>query len=214
MSNPWLTIPLEDYEGHMAMPDVGQAKMLANEFEGLLKTYAPTSAALIGCAGGNGFEEAAKTGLTRLVGLDINPTYIADAKARYAGRMIGLELYCADIEGDIPALRPVHMVYAALVFEYVDLAKALKNLRGLCLSNGIFAALLQLPKEGGPSVSPSPFVTLKELSSIMRLVPPNDLRKVAEGLGFGFLSEKLITLESGKQFSLLTFKLFDQPLAE
>ena len=52
MSNPWLTIPLEDYEGHMAMPDVGQAKMLANEFEELLKIYAPTSAALIGCAGG------------------------------------------------------------------------------------------------------------------------------------------------------------------
>jgi hypothetical protein len=211
MNNPWLTIPLEDYEGHMAMPDVGQAKMLANEFEELLKTYAPTSAALIGCAGGNGFEEAAKTGLTRLVGLDINPTYIANAKARYAGRMIGLELYCADIEGDVPALRPVHMVYAALVFEYVDLAKALKNLRGLCLSNGILAALLQLPKEGAPSVSPSPFVTLKELSSIMRLVPPNEFRKVAEGLGFGFLSEKLITLESGKQFSLLIFKLFDQP---
>ena len=128
--------------------------------------------------------------------------------------MIGLELYCADIEGDIPALRPVHMVYAALVFEYVDLAKALKNLRGLCLSNGILAALLQLPKEGAASVSPSPFVTLKELSSIMRLVPPNDFRKVAEGLGFGFLSGKLITLESGKQFSLLIFKLLDQSLTE
>ncbi|HEX9200974.1 MAG TPA: hypothetical protein VF865_15545 [Acidobacteriaceae bacterium] len=80
MNNPWLTIPLEDYEGHMAMPDVGQAKMLANEFEELLKTYAPTSAALIGCAGGNGFEEAAKTGLTRLVGLDINPTYITELR--------------------------------------------------------------------------------------------------------------------------------------
>jgi hypothetical protein len=48
MNNPWLTIPLEDYEGHMAMPDVGQAKMLANEFEELLKTYVPTSAALCG----------------------------------------------------------------------------------------------------------------------------------------------------------------------
>ena len=134
MNNPWLTIPLEDYEGHMAMPDVGQAKMLANEFEALLKIYAPPSAALIGCAGGNGFEEAAKAGVTRLVGLDINPTYIADAKARYAGRMMGLELYCADIEGDMPELRPVHIVYGALVFEYVDTAKALKNLRAFaCL---------------------------------------------------------------------------------
>jgi SAM-dependent methyltransferase len=207
MSNPWLTIPLEDYEGHMALPDVGQAKMLVNEFEELLKTYAPTSAAIIGCAGGNGFEEAAKAGVTRLVGLDINPSYIADAEARYAGRMTGLELYCADIEGNTPDLPPVDLVYGALVFEYVDIAKALKNLRGICLPDGILAALLQLPKEGAASVSLSPFVTLKELGSTMRLVPPDDLRKVAERLGFSFLSQKLITLESGKQFSLQLFKL-------
>lgn len=146
MINPWLTIPLEDYEGHMAMPGVGQAKMLVNEFEELLKIHSPGSAAVIGCAGGNGFEEAAKAGVTRLVGLDINPTYIADAKARYAGRMPGLELYCADIEGDMPELRPVDLIYGALVFEYVDIAKALKNLRGICLPHGILAALLQLPR--------------------------------------------------------------------
>ncbi len=206
MINPWLTIPLEDHEGHMALPYVGQAKMLVNEFEELLKTYAPTSAAVIGCAGGNGFEEAAKAGVARLVGLDINPSYIADAKARYAGRMTGLELYCADIAGDAPELRPVDLIYGALVFEYVDIAKALKNLRGICLPGGILAALLQLPKEGVANVSPSPFVTLKDLGSIMRLVPPNDFRKIAEGLGFGFLSQKLITLESGKQFSLQIFK--------
>ena len=29
MSNPWLSIPLEDYEGHMSLPAVGQAQMLA-----------------------------------------------------------------------------------------------------------------------------------------------------------------------------------------
>jgi SAM-dependent methyltransferase len=148
-------IPLEDYEGHMAMPDVGQARMLASELEDLLKAYAPPSAALIGCAGGNGFEEAAKARVTRLVGLDINPTYIADARTRYADRISGLELYCADIERDMPKVEPVHMVYGALVFEYVDVAKALKNLRGFCLPDGILAALLQLPKEGAASVSPS-----------------------------------------------------------
>ena len=28
LSSPWLTIPLEDYEAHMALPAVGQAQML------------------------------------------------------------------------------------------------------------------------------------------------------------------------------------------
>lgn len=213
MKNPWLTIPLDDYEGHMAMPDVGQAGMLANEFEELLKTYMPTSVAIIGCAGGNGFEEAAKASVTRVVGLDINPTYVANAKARYAGRMAGLELYCADIEGDMPALRPVQLVYGALVFEYVDIAKALKNLRGICAPSGIFAALLQLPKEGAAAISSSPFVKLNDLSSIMRLVPPDDFRKAAEDLGFGFLAQKLITLKSEKQFSLQIFRFAHQERA-
>lgn len=40
----------------------------------------------------------------------------------------------------------------------------------------------------------------------MRLVPPEELRKAAEDLGFGFLSQKLITLESGKHFILQTFQ--------
>jgi hypothetical protein len=57
------------------------------------------------------------------------------------------------------------------------------------LLDGILAALLQLPKERTASVSPSPFVALKGLNSIMRLVP------------------QLITLASGKQFSLQLFKL-------
>lgn len=206
MENPWLTIPLEDYEGHMALPEIGQAKMLASELEELLRTYAPGSVALIGCAGGNGFDEVAKAGAQRLVGLDINPNYLADAKTRFGQHIAGLELYCADIEGELPELQPVGLVYAALVFEYVDIGKALRNLRGICLPGGVLAALLQLPKKGAANVSPSPFATLKELGSIMRLVPPDDFREVAEGLGFAFVSRKLITLEFRKQFSLQLFR--------
>jgi hypothetical protein len=32
MSNPWLNIPLADYEGHMSLPAVGQAQMIAEQF--------------------------------------------------------------------------------------------------------------------------------------------------------------------------------------
>jgi hypothetical protein len=40
----------------------------------------------------------------------------------------------------------------------------------------------------------------------MRLVAPEDFRIAAEQSGFYFLSEKLLALESGKQFALLTFR--------
>jgi SAM-dependent methyltransferase len=206
MKNPWLTIPLEDYESHMTLPDVGQAKMLANEFKELLNAYVPTSVAVVGCAGGNGFEEAAEAGVTRIIGVDINPIYIEHAKTRYAGRIDGLELYCANIEETLPISLPVQMVYAALVFEYVDLTEALKNLRGLCTPNGLLVGLLQLPKEGAANVSPSAFTSLKALSSIMRLVAPEQFRIAAEELGFRLISKKRVALESGKQFALLTFR--------
>jgi hypothetical protein len=33
MRNPWLAIPLADYEGQMALPEIGQAQMLADAVE-------------------------------------------------------------------------------------------------------------------------------------------------------------------------------------
>lgn len=207
MTNPWLNIPLQDYEGHMALPDVGQAEMLANQLEGLLGRHQPTSVALIGCAGGNGFVQVAEAGIRRLVGIDINPQYVADAQARFGEKIVGLETLCADIEQPLSAIEPVDLIYAALVFEYVDTAKAMRSLRALCVLGGSLATLVQLPKEGVASVSPSPFTTLQDLRSIMNLVPPSQLRAAAEHVGFTVLSEGTITLASGKQFCLQVFNL-------
>ena len=56
MKNPWLDIPLADYEAHMALPSVGQAALLGDLFAATVEAHRPESVALIGCAGGNGFE--------------------------------------------------------------------------------------------------------------------------------------------------------------
>ncbi len=56
MRNPSLDIPLQDYEGHMSDPSIGQAAMLANQLELLLELRMPSSIAIIGCAGGNGLD--------------------------------------------------------------------------------------------------------------------------------------------------------------
>ena len=69
--NPWLTIPLADYEAHMALPQVGQAQLLADLFAAELHARSPSSVAVLGCAGGNGFERAPST--LRVVGVDVAP---------------------------------------------------------------------------------------------------------------------------------------------
>lgn len=113
----------------------------------------------------------------------------------------------------MPDLQTVELVYAALVFEYVDIPATLRNISRLCRLNGLMAALLQLPKQGGDAVTDSPFGSLKTLNSIMRLVPPEELSDSAEVAGFTRLSKKTITLPSRKQFSLQVFRLDSSPSA-
>jgi SAM-dependent methyltransferase len=122
MRNPWLDTPLQDYESHMSLPAVGQAQMLADRFELLIRRHLPRSIAVIGCAGGNGLDRIEPGQIGRVVALDINPAYIEAVGSRHGGRLANLELYCADVQSESFEFEPVDMIYAALLFEYVDVA--------------------------------------------------------------------------------------------
>jgi hypothetical protein len=110
------------------------------------------------------------------------------------------------MRADLPNLQPVELVYAALIFEYVDVAVALRSISKLCEPNGLLAVVLQLPKQGSDAVTNSPFLSLKELSTIMNLVPPDEFRASAEAANFVCQTQKTITLQSGKQFSFQIFR--------
>ena len=52
MPNPWLTIPLADYEAHMALAEVAQAQFLARTLGALIDARPQArSVAVLGCAG-------------------------------------------------------------------------------------------------------------------------------------------------------------------
>jgi hypothetical protein len=206
MRSPWLDIPLADYEGHMALPSVGQADMLATQFGELLASWMPESAAVIGCAGGNGFDRVRVATTKRLVGIDINPQYVQELAYRYAATIPGLELYVRDIEEPLAGIEPVQFIYAALVMEYVEPAVALGNLASLCGPGAILATVLQLPSGHGPPVTESPFVRLKDLAPVLRLVPPDALAACASQQGFALLATRHLTVASGKQFALQLFR--------
>lgn len=57
MSSPWLFIPLEDYEGHMASPGVQQLSVLAELFKRAPDYCLPESVAVLGVASGNALEQ-------------------------------------------------------------------------------------------------------------------------------------------------------------
>jgi SAM-dependent methyltransferase len=203
--NPWLDIPLADYEGHMSLPDIGQAAMLAGEFGALLARYRPSSVAVIGCAGGNGFDRVPSF-VERLVGVDINPGYIDLAASRYAGRISGLELYVGDIQSERQLFQPVDLIYAALVFEYVDVARTMRALSRCCVHDGVLATVVQLPHETKSSVTPSPFSSLQRLSPVMQLIEPDALATRASDAGFTLEDSTVITSPGDKQFAVQIFR--------
>jgi SAM-dependent methyltransferase len=212
MGNPWLEIPLEDYEGHMSFPSIGQARMLADEFERLIVQQSPASVAIIGCAGGNGLERIDGGKGQRVVAVDINPAYLEAASRRHAPRLRGLEICCADVQTDALRFDPVEFIYAALIFEYVDPAAALAMLRRHCVPGGSLAVLLQLPNPGQQAVSPSPYHRLSVLSPLLRLVEPAVLRRTAAAAGFAAEDSRSIGLRSGKCFELQMFRAHPDPM--
>lgn len=60
---------------------------------------------------------------------------------------------------------------------------------------------------GAPGVSASPFPSLGALTRIMRLVPPDAFQALAGSAGFGFRSERILALPSGKRFSLQIYEV-------
>jgi SAM-dependent methyltransferase len=205
MNNPWLEVPLSDYEAHMALPTVAQAEMLAAQFSDLLRMFSPESVAVIGCAGGNGFDRIPSV-TKRVVGVDINPDYIASASSRYQGNIPGLELHVADIQSAPLAFDPVDLIFAALVFEYVSLPPSLSNMSRVCRPGGRLVSVLQQPLPHGHAVSPSPFRSVHVLAPIMHLIPPAEFSGCAASSGFALESEKRMVLESRKEFSVQVYR--------
>ena len=207
MRSAWLDIPLADYEGHMAVPGIGQADMLATQFAELLGQWTPASAAVIGCAGGNGFDRLRVDVTRRVVGIDINPQYIQELAYRYAARIPGLELYVRDIQEPVERIAPVDFVYAALVFEYVAPRPVLQNLKSICRPGGVLATVLQLPAGHAAPISESPYTSLKRLAAAIQLVSPAALAADATEVGFALLSTRRVRLSSGKEFAVQLFQL-------
>jgi len=198
MKNPWLRIPATDYEAHMALPEVAQAQALSKLMASALKEYTPASLAVIGCTTGNGFEHVDHT--HRVVGVDINAAYLAVLKTRFACRIPRLELIEADITAPDFGFDPVAMVFAALVFEYVDVARALRSI-ARCLSPGaILVAVLQLPSPESAPVTATRYKSLELLAPIMNLVIPSEFSHMCNSLGLQKIKTDSIPLKKGKAF--------------
>lgn len=199
--NPWLEIPLADYESHMALPEVGQAPYLADRMATWVRATGARSVAVLGCAGGNGFDRLPRSQVQRVVGIDLNPDYLAVARARHQGRFQRLELFARDLlDPDFQLEEPVDLAFAGLFFEYVDVAGALAKIRPLLDPGGRLGAVLQLPSETIAEVTPTPYRSLERLGGLMALVDPDRFAALAGAAGYRVVESGRTCLASGKAF--------------
>jgi SAM-dependent methyltransferase len=212
--NPWLEIPLKDYEAHMSMGSVAQAQFLTQVLGKRVRALSPASVAILGCAGGNGFEQLQPRQVRRVVGVDINPDFIAAARNRHAGEFITLELLCRDFLTLGDDLEPVDFVYAGLVFEYVDHREGLSAITRFLKPDGHLSVVLQLPNDSMNAVTPTPYTTLNKLEGLLNFVPPRDLEFAAHAFGLRVRESNAITLPTGKSFHEFLFRKVGIPSSQ
>ncbi len=205
MSNPWLSIPLADYEGHMDSPEVHQLGALAELFAEALAYCRPASVAVLGIAGGNGLCHVDRTITKRIVGLDVNPSYLEAVRSRHAPGD-DLELRCVDLAEQRVHLQPVQLVHAALVFEHAGVDLCLENALSLVDPGGALSVVLQLPTEVEQNVATSRFPSMQTLKSHFSLVEPEWLCQTLAERGFRLTHEVRRTLPAGKGFWMGVFR--------
>ena len=206
MKNPWLKIPASDYDNHMESPSVGQSSFMAEIFKKALQKHAPDNIAILGCATGNGLEHIVGNGKKHVTVIDINPEYLDILKQRFDGKIANLKTIQADLENYKLKNNGYSFILAGLIFEYLNPQNLLKNIKNGLKPEGIVLTILQLPSEALSKVSETPYTSLKKLSSIMNLVPPDDFNIMAKKIRLVRIESETITLKSGKRFYIGTYQ--------
>jgi trans-aconitate methyltransferase len=203
-TNPWLSIPIADYEGHMDSPGVAQLAVLSELFAEVLERERPASVAVLGVAGGNGLSRIDRGLTTRIAGLDLNPAYLDAVRQRYPD-LPGLELHRVDLSTPITAIEPVSLVHAALVLEHTDAPQCLENAASLVARGGRLSVVLQLPGAAELNVAPSGFASMQALAAHFRLIHPGWVQSELVKRSFRLDYEITSRLASDKTFWMGVF---------
>ncbi len=199
--NPWTSVAPADYEAHMTSPEVAQLPVLAAILARDLAALRPSSLLVVGCATGNGLEHVDPAVTGRVVGVDINPAFLAVARERHEGRLPGLKLIAGDLLD--PALEPgsFELVHAGLVFEHVPWRPALARMATWLTAGGALSIVLQLPSAEAAPVSASVIAArYPAIGESMRLVDPIALETAARELGLVPEARERLPLPGGKAF--------------
>ena len=122
-ANAWNRVPLADYELHMQHEDVAQSQLLNKLTNKYLQKHKPESPIFLGISGGNGLEHIDINKTKIVYGIDVHQSYLEETKKRFGKKIKQLVLVNADISSSNEPFLKADFVWAALIFEYIDIKK-------------------------------------------------------------------------------------------
>lgn len=146
-----------------------------------------------------------KDATRRVTAIDINPEYLEILRQRCEGCVPGLEIVEADLETCTLENQAYSLIFAGIVFEYLEPRILLPRIANWLRLGGVMVSILQLPAKHLKRVSETPYTSLKNLNSIMKLISPQEFKSRANDAGLQEIDAKTVTLESGKSFYIGTY---------
>lgn len=202
--NPWIEVPLEDYENHMSHSSVGQLGVLSALTKKYLNSIKPKECLFLGIAGGNGLEHIDNNITKKVIGIDINQDYLNTSYERYNDKIASLELVNFDITKEEVVLCKADFIWAALVLEYTGVEKSLEFAKKNLNAGGHFIVSIQ-SNNGVQSVSETGIEAVKKVGDIFQLINPDVLISKAVEIGLKLIGNEEFFFQNGK--SLKTFHL-------
>ncbi len=178
--NPWADLPLERYELHMS--EVMQDGPLAELFAEALAFCRPRSVAILGIAGGNGLDRIDPALTTRIVGVDINRSYLSCVNQR-CGHLPGLELHQLDLAAEPALFATVELVHAGLIFEHAGTRRCLDTAVSLVGPGGHLSVVLQEPGEWNRKLRAEAREFIRSLASEFEMLEPERFSRLVENAG-------------------------------
>lgn len=204
MKNPWLEIPLSDYENHML--EVGQAQALNKIIKQSLERYLPENFALLGCSTGNGLEHIKSEITKKVFAIDINSDYLKKTKENFKNRINRLEIINADIQNDEVPIKNVDLFFVGLVLEYVDPETVLEKIINLLSKNGILLIVIQ-KSTNTTFVSKTKYKSLEKLADISNEVNEKEINSLIQSQNMKLINRDEIELTNNKSFIRLDYRM-------
>jgi predicted TPR repeat methyltransferase len=201
-SNPWIHIPLDDYERHMSHRLVGQAALLNALTKKYLDAIKPEAVIFLGIAGGNGLEHIDNQVTRSVYGIDINQDYLDTAFKRYKESIPTLQLLHLDITRHSESICKADLIWAALVLEYTGIDKALAFCSNNIRKEGHLVISIQ-SNNNKQTVSPTGIESVKKAGEIFSIVDPELLTSKISEYGYKLVGKEENMLPNGK--SIITF---------